>query len=92
MLTAKPVIVRERALLITINQTYRSDMNALELYEATRAFWVIGPRRDRVDVAMAVYRGVVREVYRIRSWHPAGTLQYQTRDATRIPRQRPLGI
>ena len=82
MLTAKPVVVRERALLITINRTYRSGMSGLELYEATRGFWVIGPRRDRVEVAMAVYQGVVREVYRIRAWYPAGTLSYETRDAT----------
>jgi hypothetical protein len=32
---------------------------------------------------MAVYQGVVREVYRIRAWHPAGTLQYQTRSDLR---------
>ena len=80
MLTAKPVVVREPALLITINQLYRSDMSALELYEATRGFWVIGPRRDKVELALAVYQGIVREVYRIRAWYPAGTLDYQTRD------------
>ena len=81
MLTAKPVSVREPALLITINQLYRSGMSPLELYEATRGFWVIGPRRDQAELAMAVYQGVVREVYRIRGWHPAGTLAYETRDA-----------
>jgi hypothetical protein len=81
MLTAKPVVVREPSLLITINRLYRSGMSPLELYEATRGFWVIGPRRERVELALAVYQGVVREVYRIRSWHPAGTLVYETRDA-----------
>lgn len=81
MLTAQPILVREPALLITINQLYRSDMSPLELYEATRGFWVIGPRRERVELALAVYQGIVREVYRIRGWHPAGTLAYETRDA-----------
>ena len=81
MLTAKPVAVREPALLITINQLYRSGMSPLELYEATRGFWVIGPRREKVELALAVYQGVVREVYRIKAWHPAGTMTYETRDA-----------
>jgi hypothetical protein len=30
---------------------------------------------------MAVYQGIVREVYRIQTWHPSGTLKYHTRDA-----------
>lgn len=79
MLTAKPAVVREKALLITINRMYRSDMTAEELYEATRGRWVLGPRRDEVELALAVYQGIVREVYRIRAWHPAGTLEYRTR-------------
>ena len=81
MLTAKPVVVREKALLITINRLYRSGMSPEELYEATRGSWVIGPRRAKVELALAVCQGVVREVYRIRAWHPAATLEYKTREA-----------
>lgn len=81
MLTAKPVVVREPALLITINQLYRSGMSPQELYEATKGFWVVGPRREKAELALAVYQGVVREVYRIRAWHPAATQEYATRDA-----------
>ena len=81
MLTATPVVVREPAILITINQLYRSGMSPQELYEATRGFWVVGPRRDKAELALAVYQGVVREVYRIREWHQAATLEYATRDA-----------
>ena len=83
MLTAKPVVVREKALLITINRLYRSGMSPQELYEATRGSWVIGPRREKVELALAVYQGVVREVYRIRAWHPAATLEYRTRSDIR---------
>ena len=93
MLTAKPVLVREPALLITINQLYRSDMSPLELYEATRGFWVIGPRRERVELALAVYQGIVREVYRVRALAPgrhAG--RTETRDAVPYPRARPVGV
>ena len=83
MLTAPPVVVREPAIIITINRLYRSDMTPLELYEATRGRWVVGPRRDKAVLAFAVYQGVVREVYRIRAWHPAGALEYLTRSDLR---------
>jgi hypothetical protein len=82
MLSAKPVKVRHKAILITINQLYRSDMSPEELYEATRGIWVVGERRERAEFAMAVFQGIVREVYRIRRWLPAGTLPYRTRDAS----------
>lgn len=81
MLSAKPVRVQHKAILITINKLYRSDMTAEELYEATRGIWVVGPRREQAEYGMAVYQGIVREVYRIQKWHPAGTLKYHTRDS-----------
>jgi len=80
--SAKPVVVGEPALLITINRLYRSRMSREELYEATRGSWVLGPRREKAELALAVYQGVVREVYRIKRWHAAGTLDYATRDAS----------
>ena len=80
MLRAKPVNVRHKAILITINKLYRSDMTAEELYEATRGIWRVGSKRDQVEYGMAVYQGIVHEVYKIQQWFPAGTLGYQTRD------------
>ena len=82
MLSPEPVVVRHRAILITISRLYRSEMIARELYEATRGIWVVGRRRRNADYAMAVYQGIVREFYRIEEWHPAGTLEYKTRDAS----------
>jgi len=81
MLSAKPVRVRHKAVLITINKRYRSNMTDEELYEATRGLWVVGLRREQAEYGMAVYQGIVREVYRIQKWHPAGTLKYRTRDS-----------
>ena len=80
-LSAEPVVIRHKAILITINKLYRSDMTDLELYETTRGVWVVGKKREHAEIAMAVYQGIVREVYRIHHWHPSGTLPYQTRDA-----------
>jgi hypothetical protein len=80
MVSAKEINVKHRAILITINKMYRSDMTSDELYEATRGVWVVGPRRENAQYAMAVYQGIVREVYRISKWYPAGTLEYKYRD------------
>lgn len=76
---AKPVKVVDPAVLIRINRLYRHGMTDEELYEATRGVWVLGPRRERATYAMAVFEGVVREVYRIKTWHKAGTTPYSTR-------------
>lgn len=89
MLDAKPVTVRHKAVLITINKLYRSDMSDQELYEATRGVWVVGRKRDLAIYAFAVYQGIVREVYRVKPpWLPAGTLKYATRDAKRFQKGR----
>jgi uncharacterized protein len=79
MLTAKPVEVRHKSILFTINSLYRSDMTELDLYETTRGIWVLGENREKAKYAMCVTHGIVREVYKIDKWHPAGTLEYITR-------------
>ena len=83
-LSAKPVDITERAILITLNRSYRKSMNAQEKYEATRGTWKTGPRREQADLALAVFQGVVQEVYRIRRWVPALTLPYETRDSSKM--------
>jgi uncharacterized protein len=81
MFTAKSTKIKHKAVLIIINRLYRSDMTAEELYEATRGIWKVGLKRDKAELAMAVYQGIVREVYKIGRWLPAGTLRYKTRDS-----------
>lgn len=77
---AQPVHIDDRVLLVRINKLYRRDMTPLELLEATRGIWVLGERRSKVEYAFAVFHGLVRELYTVRSWYPACTLQYTTRD------------
>jgi uncharacterized protein len=78
---AEPVEVTHPMLLIRINRLYRHNMSALELYEATRGVWRLSRRREGARYACAVFEGVVREVYRIDSWHDANTTGYETRQA-----------
>lgn len=83
LLTARKVKVQHKAILLTINSLYRSDMSKEELYETTRGIWKVGEAgRNKVEYAFALYQGIVLEVYRIKKWYPAGTLNYKTRDAS----------
>jgi hypothetical protein len=69
----KPVAVRDPAVLIRINQHYRPNMTPTELYDATRASWKVGPQREQAQYALAVFEGIVREVYEIKQWLPSGS-------------------
>ena len=77
--------IDEPTMLIRIPQLYRPGMSRGALYEATRGHWKVGPRRERAELAMAVADGIVREVYEIDAWHPAGT----TPEAARVHREAP---
>jgi hypothetical protein len=85
---AEPVDVVDPSLLIRINRQFRYGMSETALYEYTRGIWVIGERRERAKLAMAVYDGIVREVFQIESWHPAGTTSYETRDQEELGKHR----
>lgn len=71
--------ISEPAILVRINKLYKPGIDGVELYEATRGVWVIGPDREKAIYAFAVYKGIVREIYEIRRWVRAGTLKYSTR-------------
>ncbi len=83
---AVPAQIDDAILLIRINQLYRYGITPQELYEATRGVWKIGKRREGVRYALAVFRGVVREVYRIDGWFPAGSTEYLTRPLGEVTR------
>jgi uncharacterized protein len=84
--TGKRVVIHEPTLLVRINQEYRRDMSAVELYDATRSAWRLGPRRDELRYAFAVYEGVVREVYEISCWLPAVSTFNQRWEGRRVRR------
>jgi hypothetical protein len=69
----KPFDPAYRVMLIRVARQFHPGIEDQDLYLATRQWWVVG--RDRRDGserspqwAMAVYRGVVRAVYRIDRW------------------------
>jgi len=83
---ASPVEVRHPALLVRVNRLYRYGMPAEQLYEITRGVWKLGRQRERAQFALAVFHGVVREVFRINSWHPAGSTCYRFRAGESLQR------
>jgi hypothetical protein len=67
------------SLLININKLYRREMTEEELYDATRKSWVLSNRKDKAQYAIATYRGLTREIYKIEEWFPVevnGKLRY----------------
>jgi len=79
ILSTKQAKIEHPAILIRISRLYRSDMTDEELYEATRGTWKIASKRRQPVLAMAVYKGIVQEVFQIRRWLPACSLVYKTR-------------
>jgi hypothetical protein len=76
---AESVSITDPVLLIRIPQAFRDGMSDVALYEATRGVWKIGPRRERATYALAVFEGIVKEVYQIGHWQPALTTPYTSR-------------
>ena len=93
--TKRRAKIREPSLLIRLNRLYRYGMSPFELYDATRSAWVVGPKREGVELVFAVYEGVVREVYRVEGWHRGGTTfntRTQGRSAERAKRWEFVGV
>lgn len=75
----KPIEITEgdSIIFINVNKSYGTDAadeyKRPSLYEATRKYWKLNPERaNKANLIMAVYRGVVRGVFKPTSnWYPA---------------------
>ena len=66
--------IREPSILICINKLYRYGMTKAELYDVTRSAWIVGTKkREQAQLAFSVFESVIREVYRLERWLPAGS-------------------
>ena len=60
------------ALLLRLNKSWHDGISAEDLYDFTRAWWVMSPvNAQRVARVLAVADGVVREVYQPTEWLPS---------------------
>lgn len=62
--------IQEPSILININRTYQYGMTDDELYKITRGNWPVNPKRHnpQPQLAFAVYRGLIKQIYRIQDW------------------------
>ena len=63
--------IKHNILVIKINNQYRRDMSAKELYDKTRGIWVASLTRVRNDVeyVFAVYNQLIVAVYKPDAWY-----------------------
>lgn len=70
----KQIEIDDSVILIRISQAYRPNMTMIELYDYTRGQWRLDPERaSHAKYGLAVYKGIVQEVYSILSWYKAGS-------------------
>ena len=81
--------ITENVIAIKISQAYRENMTELELYEATRGYWKIDVKRaEKAEYVFSVYKGIIKEVYKIKEWLPAGTIPRSTLPDAETPADR----
>jgi len=65
----------ENVVLLNLSDFYLPNMDGYEMYEATRGYWVMNldNAKANIEYALAVGDGVIREMYKVKDWYPAGT-------------------
>lgn len=72
--------IEEPVVAININQTFRDGLSVKDLYDFTRGIWRLSKERaEDAQFAFSVYKGVIKEVYEIKNWLPAGSTSYNCR-------------
>jgi len=72
--------ITDNVMMININKRYRYDMTPFELYESTRGYWRVNREKaENIDFVLAVYRGIVLEVYQVADWYDAMTTLMDSR-------------
>ena len=81
--------VQENIIAFKIAQSYDENMPKEALYDVTRGYWKVNLNRaDRAEYALSVYKGIVKEVYKIHQWLPAGSVPRPTLPDAEVPEGR----
>ena len=71
--TSKKATIKENVVLIKLSDTFRYNMDSMDLYDYTRGRWIISEeRRKKINYAFAVYDGIIQETYNVSGWFEAG--------------------
>ena len=71
--SSKKANIKENVLLIKLSDTFRYNMDPMDLYDYTRGIWLIGSKREQVEYAFAVYDGIIQETYNVLQWFEGGS-------------------
>lgn len=81
--------ITENVIAIKINRSYKENITKDGLYEITRGHWKIDIKRaQHADYAFSVYNGIIKEVYKIENWLPAGSIPRPTLPDAEVPEGR----
>lgn len=69
------ILPEHKGVAFLLEKTFRHSFGDIELFEHTRGIWSRA-QKDDVKFAYATFRGIIKEVYEIHSWVPAGTQEY----------------
>lgn len=68
--------IDEPVVAICINGSYEDEVNKRDIYKCTRGTWKVNRgRADKAHYALAIYHGLILEVYEIDEWVPAGSTE-----------------
>lgn len=67
---AEDAVFSDPVLLININRLYKPRMTPTQIYEVTHGHWRLNWNRlEKYKIVCGVYRGIIREVFSVQSWH-----------------------
>jgi len=71
--TSKKANISENVVLIKLSDSFRYNMDPIDLYDYTRGRWIISElRRNKITHEFSVYDGIVQETYSVLKWFKAG--------------------
>ena len=69
LLGARKIEFEDNIMTIKINAKYRSDMDEVEIYEATNKWWRVNKENaEKVDYVLSVHNGIVRGAFKPTIW------------------------
>lgn len=81
--------ITENVIVIKINRSYKETMSESDLYDVTRGYWKLNlERAKQAEYAFSVYKGIIKEVYKIDGWLPAGSIPRPALADAEVPADR----
>lgn len=81
--------ITENVIAIKVNHSYKEDISEDSLYDITRGYWKISIQKaEHAEYAFSVYKGIIKEVYKIEKWLPAGSVPRPTLPDAEVPEGR----